>query len=217
MISTHEDQPFVDIRDTPPVLDPRGAQKIDADTVYRVGSVSKAYTVLAALKLAGVSMEDPVTKYLPRLRKLKQQQQVVDGMTTVDWDKVTLQSLASHMGDIPSDLVTGLAGFPVDWTELGLPKATDVLGCVSFSGIPPCTTTDFWDNFGKRQPVYAPQKSPLYSNAVFTLLGLVVEAVSGPTFEKFVQKNILDVAGLDSTYYSKPDDKLGTICGDDTI
>ena len=103
MISLHEDTPIVDIHFTPPVLDPRGAQKIDANTVYRIGSVSKVFTVLAALKLTGVSMDDPVTKYLPKLRSLKSQQETNNDITTVEWDKVTLKALASHMGGIPSD------------------------------------------------------------------------------------------------------------------
>ena len=72
--------------------------------------------MLAALKFRGVSMEDPVTKYLPQLRKLKEQQAVVNDITTVDWDKITLQALASHMGGIPSDCEC-----PFEETSIGPP------------------------------------------------------------------------------------------------
>ncbi|KAI0386747.1 beta-lactamase/transpeptidase-like protein [Hypomontagnella monticulosa] len=210
--SIHETAPLADLHYTPPILDPRGASQIDASTVYRVGSVSKVFAVLATLKTHGVRMEDPVTKYVPRLRELaKQQKSATDRITTVDWDDITIQSLASHMGGIGSDLVTDLATFPVNWTQLGLPQAHDVLGCVGFNGMTPCNETDFWDNFGKRNPVFAPYSSPLYSNTAFFILSLIVESVSGIPFNDFVQKNIFDVAGMSSSTYAKPDDKVGAI------
>ena len=38
-----------------------------------------------------------------------------------------------------SVVATDLASFPIDWTELGLPEAKDVLGCIGFSGVKACT------------------------------------------------------------------------------
>ncbi|RSL74929.1 hypothetical protein CEP51_011338 [Fusarium floridanum] len=215
MVSLHEDEPILDIHHTPANLDARGVKKVDADTVYRIGSVSKAFTVLAALKLSDVSMDDAVTKYLPQLRELGKQQDEQNNITVVDWDRVSLQALASHMGGIPADLATDLASFPIDWTKLGLPEAKDVLGCIGFSGVKACTVPDFWDNFGKRSPVYTPWTSPIYSNVAFLILGLVIEEVSGQKFEDFVQENVLDVAGMLSTTYTKPDDSVGAISPDD--
>ncbi|KAI5860317.1 beta-lactamase/transpeptidase-like protein [Durotheca rogersii] len=210
--SVHETSPLFDFHHTPPQLDPRGASLIDASTLYRIGSVTKVFTVLTALKTSGIRMEDPITKYLPRLRELKQQKNgPTDHITAVDWDDVTLHALASHMGGIGSDLVTDLASFPVDFTKLGLPPARDVLGCVGFQGIEACNETDFWDNFGKRNPVYAPYNRPLYSNTAFFLLSLVVESVSGMPFDDVIQSLIFDPAGMASTSFAKPDDKLGAI------
>ncbi|KAM0433991.1 hypothetical protein ACHAPT_003935 [Fusarium lateritium] len=217
MISLHEDEPILDLHHTPPNLNARGVKKVDSDTVYRVGSVSKAFTVLAALKLSDVRMDDAVTKYLPQLRELGKQQDEENSITVVDWDRISLQALASHMGGIPSDLATDLASFPIDWTELGLPEAKDVLGCIGFSGVKACTVPDFWDNFGKRSPVHSPWTSPLYSNVAFLILGLVIEEVSGQSFEDFVQEKVFDVAGMTSTTYTKPKDSVGAISPDDAF
>ncbi|RSL62640.1 hypothetical protein CEP54_005570 [Fusarium duplospermum] len=215
MVSLHEDEPILNVHHTPANLDARGVKEVDADTVYRIGSVSKAFTVLAALKLSDVSMDDAVTKYLPQLRELGKQQDEKNNITVVDWDLISLQALASHMGGIPADLATDLASFPIDWTKLGLPEAKDVLGCIGFSGVKACTVPDFWDNFGKRSPVYAPWTSPIYSNVAFLILALVIEEVSGQKFEDFVQENVLDVAGMSSTTYTKPKDSVGAISPDD--
>ncbi|KAI8714721.1 Beta-lactamase domain-containing protein [Fusarium sp. LHS14.1] len=215
MVSLHEDKPILNLHHTPANLDPRGVKKVDSDTVYRIGSVSKAFTVLAALKLSGVRMDDPVTNYLPHLRKLGKQQDEKNNITAVDWDRISLQALASHMGGIPADLATDLASFPIDWTQLGLPEAKDVLGCIGFSGVKACTVPDFWANFGKRTPVYSPWTSPVYSNAAFLILGLVIEEVSGQKFEDFVKEKVLDVAGMTSTTYTKPEDSVGAISPND--
>ncbi|KAG4285235.1 hypothetical protein FPRO06_06495 [Fusarium proliferatum] len=214
--SIHEDKPLLDFHHTPENLDPRGASKIDADSVYRIGSISKAYTTLAALKLKGVGLHEPVTKYVPGLRKLNKQQSENNAITTVDWDKISLQALASHLGGMPADLATDLTSFR-NWTDLGLPAAHDVLGCAGLVGIPPCDVQDFWDNFGKRPPTFAPWGNPVYSNIAFFIMSLVIERVSGESYEEFVQKNVLDVAGMNSTTYSKPDDSVGAIGPDDTF
>ncbi|KAF4967243.1 hypothetical protein FSARC_5155 [Fusarium sarcochroum] len=208
--SIHEDKPLLDFHHTPENLDPRGVSKVDADSVYRIGSVSKAYVVLALHKLPGVKLDDPVTKYVPQLRKLKKQAKEKNAIGVVDWDNVSLLALSSHMGGIPADLATEISSFPGNWTELGLPEADDLLGC-GLIGIRPCNNKDFWDNFGKRPPTYVPWSNPVYANAAWLLLSFVIEKVSGESVEKFVQKNVLDVAGMKSTTYSKPDDSVGAI------
>ncbi|KAI2618157.1 beta-lactamase/transpeptidase-like protein [Hypoxylon sp. NC1633] len=212
MKSLHETAPILDAHYTPPVLDPRGASQIDASTVYRIGSVSKVFAVLAVLKTRGVRLDDPITKYLPQLRELKREQNgTANRITAVDWDDVTLHALASHMGGIGADMITDLTSLPINWTALGLPPAREVLDCSGYNGFPPCNATIFWDNFGKRNPVFAPYSSPLYSNTAFFLLSLVVESVSGVSYGDFVQTHILDAVGMKGTTYTKPDDKLGAI------
>lgn len=54
------------------------------------GAFSKSSRSL--FELAGVLM-DPVIKYLPKVKILKEQQETNDGITTVDWDEVTFQLL----------------------------------------------------------------------------------------------------------------------------
>lgn len=63
--------------------------------------------------------------------------------------------------------------------------------------------------------MYSPWTSPIYSNVAFLILGLVIEEVSGQKFEDFVQEKVLDVAGMTSTTYTKPEDSVGAISPDD--
>lgn len=103
--SIHEDSLLFEYAYTPPNRDKRGVQKVDSDTVFRLGSLTKVFSVLSLLKLKdrGVSLDDPITKYVPELRELKSQARADSPVWTVEWDDITLGALASHMGGIPSD------------------------------------------------------------------------------------------------------------------
>jgi len=77
-----------------------GTKTVNGDTVFRIGSISKLFTVFALLIEKGdVNLNDPVTKYVPELRNLPR-----DTVTdSVQWDDVTLGTLASHMSGIGRD------------------------------------------------------------------------------------------------------------------
>lgn len=101
--SIHEDVPLLDLHHTPSKANSRSVSKVDAQTLYRVASISKVFPALAALQVAGINMDDPVTKYLPELWDLEGQQEVVNEVTTIAWDEITVGSLASHMAGFGSD------------------------------------------------------------------------------------------------------------------
>lgn len=107
--SIHDSSPLFELHHTPPTLDPRGVKKVDGNSVYRLGSISKIFPVLALLKLDGVGLDDKVTKYLPELRALGDQATVRDAVSQVEWDEITLGALASHLGGIGADCESPLA------------------------------------------------------------------------------------------------------------
>ncbi|KAI1462680.1 beta-lactamase/transpeptidase-like protein [Annulohypoxylon moriforme] len=168
--------------------------------------------------MSGARWEDPVTNYLPRLRELgKHETSTLDRITTVDWDEVTIWSLATHTSGIASDLILDMGSFPVDWTKLGLPPAREKFNCGVLDGLPPCHEQDFWDNFGKRYPVFSPYAKPLYSNTAFYILSLVIQAITGNPYSEFVQKHVLEPVGTRYTTLAKPNDTLGAISLNDTF
>jgi hypothetical protein len=108
--SVHEDQPLYTKFYTPPTADPRSTVAVDAHTVFRVGSISKIFTVLAVLKLPGVSLDDPVTKYVPELRDLTTNAPDLSAFPVTTWDDITLGALASHLSGIGVDCLSTLLG-----------------------------------------------------------------------------------------------------------
>ncbi|OBS19957.1 hypothetical protein FPOA_11680 [Fusarium poae] len=211
--SANEDDYMFEFASTPPNVDPRGVDEVDSDTVFRMASLSKLFPVLALLKTHKVNFDDRVTKYLPELRALNKDARKHDAVWAVDWDEITVGSLASHLAGIPADLLADVQPYG-DWTQLGfpLPDASKSLNCSGLLGLPPCTKKDFFDRFGERPPVYAPfEANPVYSNIGFALMGWIIERVSGMPSGEYIKKHIWDPVGMEHTFEETPDDSLGFI------
>ncbi|KAL1969876.1 hypothetical protein VTN77DRAFT_7385 [Rasamsonia byssochlamydoides] len=207
--SIHEDTPLLDLHWTPPSRNPNGTDKVDRDTIYRVGSISKTYTVLALLQLADkIQWTDPVTKYVPELRDLYSSEDT-SAVTAVDWDEVTIEALASHLGDIPANFGFDLGNEPKPWSKYGLPvlNSSQVSGCGGEPDEAGCTRQTFFAKFGRRHPVYAPWTTPVYSNMGFAILGFVIESVTNQTYEEVINQAVLSPLNLTRTSVSTPTDK----------
>lgn len=100
--SIHEGDKLLDMHYTPPTHDANSTTIVNADTVYRVGSISKIFTILGILH-EGIGMDDPITKYLPELGNLKAADGINNDITAVSWDGITIGALASHMSGIGLD------------------------------------------------------------------------------------------------------------------
>lgn len=101
--SLHEDEPLLDLHHTPSKADNRSVSEVDANTIYRIASISKLFPPLAALQAADINLDDPVTKYLPELLDLQDQQEDVNELTTIAWDDITIGALGSHMSGFGFD------------------------------------------------------------------------------------------------------------------
>lgn len=103
--SIHERGSLFDLHYTPSTRDPSSTNAVDANTVYRIASISKVFTVLGILR-EGIGMDDPVTKYLPDLSNLN---------AAVSWDDVTIGALASQMSGIGLDCRSISCKEPLDF------------------------------------------------------------------------------------------------------
>ena len=74
---------------------------ISGDSVYRIASISKVFTVYEAL-LQGVNLDDSVARYLPQFN-------------TPEYAGITLRSLAGHTSGITRDCERGSRTAPPKW------------------------------------------------------------------------------------------------------
>lgn len=106
-ISQLDSTPIVDFHHTSGSLNASAGStsRVTGDTVYRIGSVSKLFTVYSLLLNNGTNYWNrPVTEFIPELRTAAQhppyKSSVID---SVQWDQVTVGALASQLSGIGRD------------------------------------------------------------------------------------------------------------------
>lgn len=86
-----------------------GVSTVDQDTVFRVGSVSKLWTMVLFLAEEGLwPFQEPVAQFIPELREAASKLQWDprkrrDGINHLDWGEVSIGELASHMAGVARD------------------------------------------------------------------------------------------------------------------
>lgn len=84
-------------------LNSTGVTKVDTNTVFRLGSVTKIFTVLTFLATVGDGIwNDPITKHLPEIEEIASKASGSPIFTT-DWESITIGSLASQMSGLIRD------------------------------------------------------------------------------------------------------------------
>jgi CubicO group peptidase (beta-lactamase class C family) len=145
---------------------------VNAETLFRIASMSKAFTALAILKLRDegrLSLEAPAETYVPELRGWR--------YPTSDSPRIRVRDLLNHVGGFVTDDPWGDRQTPLPEAEF-----TNMLR----AGVP----------FTR-----APQTAFEYSNFGFALLGRIVTNVSGRPFEDYIISEIMGPLGMASTGY----------------
>ncbi|KAL2105291.1 hypothetical protein VUR80DRAFT_8611 [Thermomyces stellatus] len=80
-----------------------GTREVGPDSVYRLGSLTKIFTVLTWFVEAGDEYwHAPITRFVPELQGFGERARE-DPVRYVDWDAVTIGALAGQMAGIPRD------------------------------------------------------------------------------------------------------------------
>jgi CubicO group peptidase (beta-lactamase class C family) len=159
-------------------LNAAGVQDIDtkrpvtAETLFRIASMTKAFTALSILKLRDdgkLMLDAPVETYVPELRGWK--------YPTDDSPKIRVRELLTHT-----------AGFVTDdpWGDRQTPLPEDDFTRLLRDGV----------RFA-RPPAMAME----YSNLGYALLGRIIANVSAQPYKDFVRQLLLTPLGMDATSY----------------
>ena len=171
------------------------AQKpVEADTIFRIYSMSKPITSVAVMILydeGKLRLDDPVEKYIPAFKELKvfnkEQTETHDAQ-----NKMTVQHLLTHS----SGLTYGWGGKPVDklYGELKIFQKGSGLA-------------DMVEKLAKIPLVFEPGERWNYGVST-DVLGYLVEVVSEMPFEQFLQTRIFQPLGMNDTAFSVPKAKV---------
>jgi CubicO group peptidase (beta-lactamase class C family) len=146
--------------------------RTDAQSDFRIASMSKSLTAMAILKLRDegkLKLDDPAYLYIPEMKGLH--------YLTKDATPVTIKNLLTHS-----------AGYPEDnpWGDRQLADSDEELLALYRKGV------SFSNNPGLGYE---------YSNLGFATLGYIIKKVSGKTYEDYITEYILRPLGMTHTYW----------------
>jgi len=145
---------------------------VTPDTLFRIASMSKAFTALAILKLRDqgrLRLDEPAQTYVPELRGWQ--------YPSSDSPRIRVRDLLSHVG-----------GFVTDdpWGDRQQPLSEAAFTAMLRAGVP----------FTR-----APQSAYEYSNLGYALLGRIVTNVSGRPYADYIRDEIMRPLGMNATGY----------------
>jgi len=139
------------------------------NSLIGIGSVSKSFTALLILKLQEkgiLNVDDPVYKYL----------EIEPFLSHLD---IKIAHLLSHSSGIPS--------VDAQWLPIAITYG-------DYQRIYPMSSLEdylYHISETKDEIIFKPGEKFFYNNDMFTLLGLLIEKLSGKTFEEFLNEELL--------------------------
>ncbi len=187
------------------------AVRVGPDTLYRIYSMTKPVTGVAAVMLieeGRLGLDQPVAEILPAFANM-QVQKVYDGAITPDnlepaARPITVRHLLTHTAGLGYTIIQK---GPLQQAYLRrgiIPVSVSRLPMIpGFGGVPAPTLAAFADRLAELPLTRQPGTRWSYSVGL-DLLGRVIEVVADQPFDTFLQQRIFEPCGMDSTYFTVP-------------
>lgn len=175
--------------------DPRTKRPITMDDAFMQCSQTKGFCGVTIAKLVEegkISLDDPVSKYLPEFSTLWVLDEKTDSTMTLHKAKnvLTVRMCLNHTG-----------GFPFECSA----KRRDVRGG-GWSGGAPIRQVA---SIAAESPImFEPGTKALYSNTGIDIGAAVVETVTGMKWEKYLKETVLDPLGMKDTWFWPTDKQI---------
>lgn len=188
-----------------------GQRLSDADSLFRIYSMTKPITGMAAMLLVDegkLGLDQPIADFLPAFSNMQVQIQY-DGPLTPDnlqpaKRPITLRHLLTHTAGLGYGFIQQGALAQAYRDEGVVPGAVSWVEEVSaFRGTPAPSLAAFADRLAGLPLVYQPGSRYSYSVGL-DLVGRLIEVVTGESFDGFLQSRLLDPCGMTSTWFQVP-------------
>lgn len=157
--------------------DRAGKVKVDSQTIFHWGSITKSLTAIAIMQLRDrgkISLDDRIVRWVPELRTIHDPFGMIDS--------ITIRMLLSHT-----------AGFQNSTWPWG--------NNTPWEPFEPTTWNQLVAMMPYQEVLFRPGSRYGYSNPAFIYLARVVEQVSGDPWDAYVQKNIFAPLELSRSYF----------------
>ncbi len=154
------------------------ALKPDEDVIFHWASLTKTFTAIGIMQLRDrkqLSLDDPITKYLPEVSQIHN--------PYGSMDEVTIRMALNHS--------TGLRNSTWPWG-----------GNEEWHPFEPMEWGQLVAMFPYTKVEFEPGSRHSYSNPAIIFLGKIIEKLSGDPWEVYIDKNILKPLGMHSSYFN---------------
>jgi CubicO group peptidase (beta-lactamase class C family) len=152
-------------------------QRVDGNTIFHWASNTKPFTGIAIMQLRDrglLKLGDPVTKYLPEIRKIHN--------SHGSMDEITIEHLLTHSGGFRGGTWPWRNNKP--WEPFEPTKWSQLVAMFPFTEV-----------------LFKPGSKYSYSNPGIIYLGRIIEEVAGESFETYIEKNIFRPLGMSRSYF----------------
>lgn len=146
--------------------------KVNNETLFEIGSNTKAFTALGILKLESkglIDLQDDVSKYIPWFEVRSKGKE----------SSIKIAQLLNHTSGIPFKTIDLI---PESEDENAIEKTCELLKNIELDNNP----GEYFE----------------YATINYDLLGLIIEKVTGESYEDYMQKEIIAPMGLNNTCFN---------------
>ena len=150
---------------------------VDERTIFHYGSITKTLTAVAIMQLRDrglLSLDDPITRYVPELRQVHNQYGPMDA--------ITIRMLLSHSSGFQNP--TWPYRRYVRWEPFEPTRWEQLVAMMPY-----------------QQILFAPGSRYGYSNPAFIYLARVIEQLSGDPYQSYIYKNVWLPLGMTRSYF----------------
>ena len=181
---------------------------VNIDTLWRVYSMTKPITGMAAMILVGegkMKLDQPISEFLPEFANMKVLTDPEKSMDAVPAkNQITVRHLLTHTAGLGYSIITK---GPLLQAYLDNGITPGIVSRFPIPGQPTSTPTPDLKTFSERLaklPLIAEPGTKWSYSISLDLLGRVIEVASGMDFEAFLKTRIFEPLKMNSSYFQVP-------------
>ena len=191
-----------------------GAARADGDSLWRVYSMTKPITALAAMILIDdgkIKLDDPVSNFIPAFKNMTVLVNPAKDLTAVPATKpITIRNLLTHTAGLGYTIVT-TGPLLKEYERLGItPFTANAQMEVELRKVRPQSLEEFANRVATLPLIAEPGTKWSYSIGL-DVMGRVVEVASGMKFDAFLQKRVFNPLKMKSTFFQVPAKDAGRL------
>ena len=190
--------------------DQAGAPRADPDSLWRIYSMTKPITAMAAMILieqGKLGLNQPISDLIPAFRSLRVLDDPSRSLASHPANRpVTVRHLLTHSSGLSYPFLAP-APLRAEYERLGLLGGR---AGAAGSAVQPATLAEFAER-AARVPLLAEPGTHWNYSIGTDVLGRVIEVASGMPLDRFVQMRILDPLGMRSTFWTVPASQAGRL------